>query len=274
MKTVVVTGASGFLGQAVCAALKTLEDIELIAVTRGQHPNMLIVDSYWDAPEGDVLIHLAEISDRGAANRAGKAYFEKSISTLQHLLGKGYSQIIYASSSVLYGDKSSVPCKEGHPVAQTDVYSEIKLASEELVISTNGAVARLANLYGPLMAKTNVLSDLAAQLNGNAGIELRNLFPIRDFIWIEDAAEAFVSMVVQNAKGVFNIGSGIGVSIKALAENVLQIVGQQERVLVSKTIDPPPSYLVLDITHAATSLGWKPRTELVDGLRVLFNTQY
>ena len=265
---VVVTGASGFLGSFIARGL-TYAGVTTLRVSRQDIPGFLQVAKYADSPVGDVLIHLAEINNRSRVNQLSVEYEHEASSTLQALLKKGYKKVIYASSSVLYGDGVCAPHIESDPVSATDAYTRVKLASEQSVLSCGGVVVRFANIYGPGMAAENVLSHILGQLDQDAPITLQDTSPVRDFIWVEDAAEAIMKMVTGRAQGVFNVGTGIGTSIGELASMLLQEVRQPQRQIVSVQTATRPSGIVLDIAKAKQDLHWQPSVLLNEGLRRL-----
>ncbi|MFN4310066.1 MAG: NAD-dependent epimerase/dehydratase family protein [Ferrovibrio sp.] len=264
---VIVTGASGFLGSAIVRKLTTA-GIECLGVSRKTVAGLNHVAEYSDTPEGDVLIHLAETSDRAAAKALGDSVEVEARHTLDALLAKGYRKIVYASSAVLYGDRWLTPRKTSDPVEAQDIYTRIKLASEQVVLAHGGAVARLANLYGPGMATGNVLSHILGQLDHGSTITMQTLEPVRDFLWVEDAADALSRMAIREATGLFNVGSGIGTSIAELVDQVQTVAATSQKVVAMHKLEQP-SYLVLDVVATKQALDWKPETVLQEGLRKL-----
>lgn len=269
---VVVTGASGFLGSFIARGL-TYAGVSTLRVSRQDIPGFLQVAKYADSPVGDVLIHLAEINNRSRVNQLSVEYEHEVSSTLYALLAKGYGKVIYASSSVIYGDGGCTPHIESDPVSPIDTYTRLKLASEQSVLSCGGVVVRLANIYGPGMAAENVLSRILGQLDQNGPIELQDTSPVRDFIWVEDAAEVIIKMAIQQAQGLFNVGTGIGTSIGELARMALEEAKQPQRQIVSTQSTAKPSCIVLDITKTKQYLHWQPSVLLNEGLRRLVSRQ-
>ena len=265
---VVITGASGFLGQALYKRLSK-SPVEVIGLSRQSISGLVQVDSYSEAPAADVLIHLAEISDRRLANEQGIDYEQKSLDALKVLLKKKYHYILYASSAVLYGDDGTLMKNVDDAVHIVDTYTRLKWISEQLILNTGGAVARLVNLFGPGMASGNVLSTILSQLNTQGPVSLYNLSPIRDFLWIEDAAEALTLMAIQKHHGIFNIGTGVATSISELARAVLMAAGQENRKVNSVVQQTGPSHLVVDIEKTVNVLGWHPSWSLEKGIRKL-----
>ncbi len=269
---VVVTGASGFLGYVISRRL-TNAGVSTLRVSRQYIPGFLQVAKYADTPLGDVLIHLAEINNRSRANQLSVEYEHEASSTLHALLKKGYGKVIYASSSVIYGDGVCTPHVESEPVSAIDTYTRVKLASEQSVLTCGGVVVRLANIYGPGMAAENVLSHILGQLDQDGPITLQSTSPVRDFIWVEDAAEAFMKMATERVQGVFNVGTGIGTSIGELARMLLEEAKNPQRQVVSTQSTAKMSCIVLDITKTKQYLNWQPSVLLGEGLRRMVGRQ-
>jgi nucleoside-diphosphate-sugar epimerase len=265
---VVVTGASGFLAGRVIRSLLS-QGIECVGVARRAVPEALRVVRYSDAPGGDVLVHLAEESDRARAAEGGIAYEKAAAETLTALLAKGYSRVVYASSSALYGDQSPRAHQGSDAVFVTDTYTRIKRDAELAVLQGPGVVARLANLYGPGMASSNVVSTILRQIPGEGALKVLDDAPVRDFLWAEDAASAIAAMVMGRPNGLFNVGSGQGTSIRDLAATALSVAGQESRMIVATSPTGRQSHLVLDIESTTTTFSWCPRVPLDEGLRVL-----
>lgn len=265
---VVVTGASGFLGSALVTHFRR-EGVSVLGVSRRQFPGMQRVTNYEDAPAGDVLVHLAEINDRGLAQVNGAAYEAQALRTLTALRGKGFSKIVYASSAVLYGDQSKASRRVEEPVFAVDTYTRIKLASEKLVLEWGGVVARLVNLYGPGMSEGNVLNSILKQLGTEGPICVRDASPVRDFLWIDDAVAALAAMATREGSGVFNVGSGVGYSILDLANLVVRAAGEDGRSIKSTNTTNRISRLVVDVTETEKAFGWRPSVTLFEGVAAL-----
>lgn len=261
--SIVVTGASGFLGRAVMRRLAAA-GLPARAATRRDGGYAALA-----APPGAVLIHLAEPRDIGAAERAGAAHLAAVTDTLSRLLEKPWAHIVYASSAAVYGDASDAPHRSEEVPAPMGIYGRAKRACEEMALTAGGTVLRLANLYGPGMAVDNVLSDILKQVPGKGPLRVRDLAPVRDFLWIDDAAEAFALAATVRAQGVLNVGSGDSVAVADLARLILGLAGEAERPLAETAPVGRDSALRLDIAETARILGWRPRTPLATGLEKL-----
>lgn len=266
---VVITGATGFLGRILLHKLMNCTGVEVIGTSRHSHSGVVQVASYADAPGGDLLVHLAETSDRQLANSRGAPYERDSLGTLEILLGKGYERVVYASSAALYGDQNEGLCKVDSSVHVVDTYTRLKHASEQMVLEKKGVIARLVNLYGPGMAAGNVINTILNQVPMDGPIRMLDLNPVCDFLWIEDAADAFKIMSMGEATGIFNVGTGQGTSILQLATIVMNASGQFHRAIESKSQVNRRSHRVVDISETINHFGWRPTTTLRRGIQSL-----
>ena len=100
-------------------------------------------------------------------------------------------------------------------------------------------------------------------------LTVRDPSPIRDFLWIEDAARGLADMAVGTGLGIFNLGSGTGVSVGDLARLALDLAGQSDRPVVASQPSQRPSSLSLNISSTASTFGWAPQVPLSHGLAQL-----
>jgi UDP-glucose 4-epimerase len=266
MPKIVIIGASGFVGSALTLSLKKSR-YAVVPVSRGKSSELIHVESYKNCPSGDLLIHLAEEPDRGKANSFGEQYLTESITLTAELSNRFKGNVIYCSSAVVYGDKKSTPYTEHDKVVVSDLYSKIKLQNEKEVIEQGGCALRLANLFGLGMSPNNVLSDILSQIGNTGPVKLRNTSPIRDFFYIQDLVSVLRLLIDDFQPGLFNIGSGEGISIGNLAKIILMAVGQNEREVLSASTKNIPSINVLDISKIKKHIGWTPRFPLSENLK-------
>ena len=262
-----MTGASGFVGQAVVAALRASGQ-DVVAVARHAGDGFRGVRDYAElAPDNaeDALIHLAETNDIAAAEAAGEAHVEACRRLFTALLSKGWSHVVYASSAAVYGDGVHRPRQPDEAVAPGGSYGRAKVACEELAVCAGGAVARLGNVYGPGMSGSNVLGGILRQIPGDGPILVRDTSPVRDFLWIADAGTGLAVMATGRARGIYNLGSGQGTSVGELARAALAAAGEKHRAVVATMPGDRQSHLVLDASMTV-GLGWHPEASLAEGL--------
>jgi UDP-glucose 4-epimerase len=275
-EVIVVTGAFGFMGRAVVTALAQ-RGVPVLAASR--HPSSdkpasqsVILDSYAElrpTDRDDVLLHLGEPNDVGAAEQQGETYVRERLASLSKLLAKGWGSVVYASSAVVYGAASRRPHKTSDTLEPAGVYASAKLACEREVLARGGAVARIANVYGHGMARNNVFSDILRQIPCEGPLMVRNRKAVRDYLWIEDLAEALGTLASSGRGGVWNVGTGTGTSVLQLAQTALDLAQQADRPIVASTDCEFPSSIILDISETVRGLRWQPRIEIKNGLAKL-----
>ena len=268
----VVTGASGFIGRAATLALAR-NGVAVLAVSRrgvdfDVHVQGVIVKSYAELqpPSADsVLLHLAEPRDIGNADSSSATYLAERGAILAELLAKGWGHAVYVSSSAVYGSENPAPHCADEAVSPHGAYAQAKLACERQVLAQGGAVARLSNVYGPGMAPNNVVADILRQIPGSGPIVVRDRKPVRDYLWVDDAADGLAMLALSRKPGVFNFGTGKGTSVEDLARLASAQAHESVRPVVSSAKIEYESRQVLNISDTIAKLGWKPRVSLDQG---------
>jgi UDP-glucose 4-epimerase len=268
---IVVTGASGFLGRQVVAEA-TKRGLPVAAVARrtlAATPGARIVqvDGYAElGPDGDdVLVHLAGPRDASVTEKE----IGHAVELCAALFARPWRHVVYASSAVVYGDAVERPRRSDEPPAPVGAYAGGKVACEALACAAGGSVARLANLYGPGMAPNSVTAAILAQIPGNGPVRVRDAAPVRDFLWVVDAAAGVVTMATQSKPAIHNLGSGIGIAVGDLARTALAVAGESHREVVATAPAGRRSHIVLDPEETTAAIGWRAATPLARGLQQL-----
>jgi len=192
-------------------------------------------------------------------------------------------KVVFAGTRQIYGRADFLPVTESHLVRPTDVNGINKAAGEYYhlvynnVFGVRACSLRLTNVYGPRqLLKHNrqgfigwfirqAIEDREIQIYGDGG-------QLRDFVFVEDAADAFLRAGASDLSNgqVFNVGGPDAITLRALVELLISVAGTGRYRL----IDWPAEKKAIDIGdfHADSSLiertlGWRPTTELRDGLR-------
>jgi len=273
---VAITGAFGFIGRAVASrALSKGHDV--LALTRRAVPSsaglkVQCVSTYGEARPplgGGILVHLAEERDMAAIQRAPAAYRAAQTEALKALLTAGWDHVVYVSSAAVYGDGLAAARLESDTPDPRNAYSELKLACETLAMSHGASVARLSNVYGPGMASNSVIGDMLAQIDTPGPLRLRDGQPVRDYLWVGDAADGLARMAAIRPRGPINLASGEAISVSGLARLFLEELGQPDRALALGAASGKVSHLEVSTELAQRSLGWQAGTRLRQGLAVL-----
>lgn len=135
----------------------------------------------------------------------------------------------------------------------------------------------ITNLYGPGDVFTEYRSHVAAALikrfsdakrEGRESIEIWGTgSPVREFIYVDDAAEAVAKVTLGDFTGIINVGTGIGTSIKELAQTIKELMGYSGEIRWNTDKPDGIARKVLDITRMKAELKWEPKHSLREGLK-------
>lgn len=261
-----VTGASGFVGQALLSCLQR-EGIPVTGLTRRLQHGLTAVADYADVPipEGAVLVHLAQARD------ASGSFDDGGIELCRTLSRRPWRHVVYASSMIVYGDEKDYPRRPDELISATSNYARVKLACEQIVTNVGGTCLRFSNLYGLGMGTNTVISDILRQIPGCGALGLRDILPVRDFLWIEDAARCLMLACQIMPGGILNAGSGSGITIGDVARLALKLAGESLRPVVGGVGSSRASYITLDINMTRSVLNWSPKIDMNAGLSVLLS---
>ena len=235
-----------------------------------------------DAMAGaNCVVHLAAISDLRYSMRHPTVCRSVNVRGTQRVvdacISNAVTKLLFASSSSVYGDVSTLPLTEESPLVPASVYGETKLAGEKACKAAPAglevSIFRLFNVYGwPRSLAggsaidefvTRVLDGLPPKIHGDG--EQR-----RDFVHIDDVVQAFMRSLKVASQGVFNIGYGESVSINSLAATILAIAGRDDLVPVhDRGVAGEVTRSQADISLARRRLKYEPRVTLSEGLRRL-----
>lgn len=191
-------------------------------------------------------------------------------------------KVIFGSTRQIYGKPDYLPVDERHPLRPVDVNGINKLAGEHYhllynnVYGIRAGVLRLTNTYGPRMRVKDARQTFVGMwirliLEGQR-FEVWDGHQLRDFTYVDDAVDALLLVAgKEEANGrVFNLGSDEFVSLRQLADLLVEINGGSEYVLKAfpedrKRIDIGDFYA--DYRSIRATLGWGPKVPLREGLR-------
>jgi UDP-glucose 4-epimerase len=202
-----------------------------------------------------------------------------TINVLEGARAAGTARVVYAASGgTLYGEPApdALPVPESHPMRPLSPYGVSKKAAIDYLVAYRELHAlefvalALANVYGPRQdphGEAGVVAIFAERLLGGRPLTIYgDGTQTRDFVHVDDAVDAFVRAMERGGGLVINIGTGVETSVRALAELMARRAGVPLEVAFAP---PRPGELArsaLDPSRAALHLGWRPFTELADGI--------
>lgn len=234
----------------------------------------------------DILYHLAAIHHiptcEKMPERALRVNVEGTQSVLSACAQHSVPRVVFASTGALYDPVSTGPLSETSPIKPRDIYGISKMAGEQLLqyhVSKNGGkavVARISNTIGRRETNPHVIPDIMAQLvAGRRQIRLGNLHPRRDYVHVEDVAEALFllgNVQMEQPFEIFNIGSGREYSVQELVELCSEVIGEPIEVVSAPELRRKadrPSQLA-DTTKIQQMTGWQPKRTLEQAVREIW----
>jgi dTDP-glucose 4,6-dehydratase len=304
-RKVLVTGAGGFIGSHLAELLArggaevrafvrytsrgdhgwleqaSPDTAEAIEVFRGDLANPEAVRSAMRGRE--VVFHLGALIPIPYSyvhpREFVTANVEGTLNVLEAARHEEPQRIVHASTSEVYGTAQHIPIDEEHPLHPQSPYAATKVGADQVALSyqrsfgTPVVVARPFNTYGPRQSARAVIPTIVSQALSRDVVELGATSPTRDFLYVEDTAAGIEACAdADSVVGeVINLGTGAEISIRDVAERIIELVGRE----VSLTLDedrlrPSESEverLVADTAKARRLLAWEPAVELDEGLQ-------
>jgi UDP-glucuronate decarboxylase len=299
MKTVVVTGAAGFIGSHLVEALLGRGDsvICLDNLFTGTKANIVpfLGNPRFEFIRHDVVVpvlleaqeiyHLAcPASPVHYQNNPIKTLKTSVLGTL-NMLGMAKrvkARMLLASTSEVYGDPLVHPQTEAYygnvnPVGPRACYDEGKRAAETLMVGyrdynhVNVAIARIFNTYGPRMLPNDgrVVSNFICQaLKGKNLTVYGDGSQTRSFCYVSDLVRGLMNLMESGDSGPINLGNPHEVTVLELAKKLLAMIpGTGSAIEFRPLPQDDPIRRRPDITKAGAILGWKPKVHLDEGLK-------
>ncbi|HTS98360.1 MAG TPA: GDP-mannose 4,6-dehydratase [Streptosporangiaceae bacterium] len=233
-----------------------------------------------------VVYHLAAIGSVPYSYSAPRSFIDTNTIGTMHVLEAARAcrtpRVVHTSTSETYGTARTVPISESHPLQAQSPYAASKVAGDKLAESYHLSFGlpvvtlRPFNTFGPRQSTRAVIPQIITQLaSGSKQLMLGALDPTRDFSYVIDTAEAFMTLGEAPASAVigelFNCGPGDDIAIGKLAEDIARLMGVDADIVEDpKRLRPKDSEvmrLVCDATKLRERTGWRPRYTRDDGLR-------
>ncbi len=195
-------------------------------------------------------------------------------------------KIVYSGTRAEYGAVKKLPATEETPTKPVGMYAITSLAAENMIMMYNrfygmkSCCLRITNTYGPrhqMKKPYGIVNWFIRQIMGKKPIEVMgDGKTTRDFLHVEDCCEALMAAATgERANGeVLNVASGKRTSFVELAKAVIRTNGSGEYMLVPYrgiTKQLEPGNFVASIEKIKKLLGWKPETQLAQGLAATIN---
>ena len=297
-EAILVAGARGMVGSALVRRLRSAGYTRVLAPLRAeldlQHAT---ATRDWLQREKPAYIFIAAAKVGGIhANNTFRAQFlHENLAIADNLIDgahqAGVQRLMFLGSSCIYPKLAAQPIREDSlltgPLEPTnEPYAIAKIAGVKMCEAYNAQYGRQyvsampTNLYGPNdnydLQTSHVLPALIrkaheARLRGDSEyVVWGSGTPMREFLYVDDLADACVHMMERGYDGpLVNIGTGQDVTIRELAEAVMEVVGFTGRIVfdASKPDGTPRKLLDVGRLHA---LGWQHRVDLKQGIALAY----
>jgi len=277
-----ITGGSGFLGRELAERLVD-EGHEVILVGRtdpevrsAEFFRADITDKenlrtcHEKHPSVDCVIHLAAFVPKTKEEDRPRKMLEVNIAGTMNLLevfGDSIKNFVYASTAEVYGlPASNDPIKETATPLPLSYYGASKLAGEFFCRvyaqnhSLHVSMLRFTVLYGPGDSINRAIPNFIKKGLAGEDLDVYGGEEQRDYLHVADAAEALYLAATKQPDGIFNVGTGHGITIKETAQSIIDAIPAGKNLKLNilprqkKAAD-----IVLDTTKIRKELGFKPK---------------
>ena len=303
-KRVLITGAAGFLGSHLCdrfikegfyvigmdnlitGELRNIEHLFKLPDFEFYHQD---VSKYIHVPgELDYILHFASPA-------SPIDYLKIPIQTLKvsslgthNVLGlaraKG-ARVLVASTSEVYGDPLVHPQTEDYwgnvnPVGPRGCYDEAKRFQEAITMAYNNVhgletrIVRIFNTYGPRMRLNDgrVLPTFIGQaIRGEDLTAFGDGSQTRAFCYVSDLVDGIYRLLFSDYHLPVNCGNPVEITMKEFAEEIIKLTGSGTKVIYKPLPTDDPKQRKPDITRAKELLGWEPKVDRAEGLKITYD---
>ncbi len=276
MKTILVTGAAGFIGNALSGKLQEA-GYEVFGFDIGQGD---ITDEKALHPFLDMKIsHVFHLAGKTFVPESWKepfGFFQVNLMGTVNVLEfcrKLGIPLTYVSS-YLYGEPDYLPVDENHPVKSYNPYSQSKVMADATCqfytrqYNVPVTIFRPFNAYGPGQSRLFLINEIISKVMDPAipVVEVMDLRPKRDYIYIDDLVRALI-LSIDKPQGIFNLGSGYSKSVEEIIRLVLRFTGTSKEYRSKAEIRPNEIFdLYADIRKAGRELEWFPKVSFEAGI--------
>lgn len=302
-KSVLITGAAGFLGSHLCDRFikegyrvigmdnlitGDLSNIEhLFKLEQFTFYNHDVSNFVYVPGELDYILHFASPA-------SPIDYLKIPIQTLKvgslgthNLLGLAKAKkarILVASTSEVYGDPKVHPQTESYwgnvnPIGPRGVYDEAKRFQEAITMAYHTfhgletRIIRIFNTYGPRMRLNDgraLPAFIGQALRGEDLTVFGDGSQTRSFCYVDDLVEGIYRLLLSDYHLPVNIGNPSEISIKDFAEEIIKLTGTTQKITYKELPKDDPTQRRPDITKAKEILGWEPTVSREEGLKITY----
>ncbi|CAM3340912.1 NAD(P)-dependent oxidoreductase [Paenibacillus lupini] len=287
MNKVAVTGASGWIGRYVVKQL-VAKGYEVHATYR--RTPLSLVGGTWhqvnllsgeeairfiEKVKPDSLIHLAwdAVPPHCYRSLSNYEWTRSSMGLIHHFVQSGGQRVVVAGTGAEYvweeGILSETTSRDSyaHAYAASKNSLRIWLQSYAEIAGFSAAWGRVFHLYGPHDPGNRLVSAMVNALLKKEEAFCKYGGIYRDYLYIEDAADAFVALLESRCQGTVNIASGKSVQLQQLVGLIGEKLGEDSLISFGKDVPIEPLFIGVDVTRLTNEVQWKPSYTLTEGLK-------
>lgn len=291
MKKVLVTGAAGFIGQYTLPLLvekgyqvhavdlkQSLDNIEGVIWHEVDLLDKRQIDDLIDKVKPTHLLHFAwyVVPGNFYASVENLEWVKSSLDLFLSFVRNGGRRIVAAGTCAEYDWQTGGFCREEiTPINPHSLYGVCKDALRKIVQflcyqeKVEFAWGRIFFLYGPCEKQGRLIPAVICSLLKNKKFKCIHGSKVRDFLYVEDVASAFVNLLDSDIQGIVNIASGEPVTLGKIISQVGEQLGRGELIEFEDdvfSLDNPAS-IVGDSSRLKKELGWRPSIDFSEGIR-------
>jgi dTDP-glucose 4,6-dehydratase len=195
------------------------------------------------------------------------------------------ARILVASTSEIYGDPLVHPQNEEYwgnvnPVGPRGVYDEAKRFQEAMTMAYHNfhgvetRIVRIFNTYGPRMRLNDgraLPAFIGQALRGEDLTVFGDGSQTRSFCYVDDLVEGIYRLLMSDYAQPVNVGNPDEISLKDFAEEIIKLTGTNQKIVYKPLPVDDPKQRQPDITRAKEILGWSPKVNRAEGLKITYD---
>jgi len=278
MNKILITGASGFIGQELVKKIPKSDVI--LDSNEFEHIDLQNKEEVMSLDSADLVIHLGGKTPR--KELGWSEYFKSNIvgtlNILEYCVQKKIKKLIYVSTYV-YGKPQYLPIDENHPINPHNAYTESKYRGERWCefyckkYDLNLITLRPFNIFGESMREGFLLTNLINSVKTDKEITVVNKNSKRDFLYVDDFVDLILKIKDYDCKfEIFNVGTGNSFSFDDIIKKIENITSKKLNLNYIEDDKIFISDIKADISKVKVKLNWKPRIEFEIGLKKILKS--